>query len=104
MRLHHGLIFGWVGLFADGTSQSSSQTGRHAELMSKAGEEIRRSQVALVGDLMFESLGKIEMLKERNDVCESFVERKHVRITWNSETSMHSIENRVRGLVSNDVM
>src|SRR5712664_576595 len=56
------------------------------------------------GDLIAQNALVREMLEHRNKIGEAFMERMNVRIAWLVETGMNAVEQRVRCLVSDDVV
>ena len=115
MRRHHFLIIGRIGYqppplavvveVADGIAQRAAAADRASELDGQAAQHRFRFQVAArAPDLVLQHLAHREMLHQRDDVGEAFVQRQHVGIRGRVEAAVHAVQNGVRGFVRHDVV
>ena len=88
-------------------AQRAAQAGRVAELLASCAEQVlagERMSPRVRGDLVAQHLGKREVLEQRHDVGEGLVEGEHVGVARLDEAAVHAVEQRVRGLVGDDVV
>ena len=116
MGFHGRPIRGGVGgrrlpdarLFIDPAERIAECTvvaDRLAELLSKLTQQVLRGEVASVlSDLVAENAGKAEVLHQGHDVGECFVEGQGVGVARLDESMVHPVEQRVGGLVGDDVV
>ena len=92
--------------FADETAQRAVHAHRLPELLRQLSEalaDLRRRALRLP-DLACQRLRHREVLEQRDNVGESFVERRHVDIGPLGIAGMQPVEQRVRRLVRDDVV
>jgi hypothetical protein len=94
----------WI-VRADRTPQSPVVPDGSSELLRELAEKaLAREIAARPRYLVAEHLGKAEVLKQRDDVGECFVERESVRTGRLDEPPVHPVEEGVRCLVCDDVV
>ncbi len=90
---------------ADGVAQRSAAADRLAELVRELAQQVLARQVAArLGDLVAQGLRLREVLEQGDDVGERLVERQHVGVARLREVAVQAVEQRVRGLVRDDVV
>ena len=91
---------------ADGVAQGAAHAGGMTKLSGQlAQQRLVAEEVSLGGcDLVAQDLGKGEVLQQRHDVGEAFMEGEHIGIGGIDELAMHAVEQGVRGLVGDDVL
>src|SRR5215469_8417654 len=57
-----------------------------------------------VSDLIAQNLREREVLQQRHNVRKSLVKRQHIGVGRIHELTVHAVEQRVRGLMSNNVL
>ena len=92
-------------VLADRVAQRAVRAAGVAELRGELREQVLAAQVAArPGDLVRQHFRKREVLKERDDVGEGFVERQDVRVGRLHEVLVEAVEQRMRRLVRDDVV
>src|SRR5262249_52488216 len=116
VRFGRSYIFARVGLlglpnsflidFANSAAQSSPHPDSTTELTGEFAEKVAivSNITACSGDLMTQNLREREMLKQSDDVRKPFVKREHIWIRRVQEGTAHSIQQRMGGLVRDDVV
>src|SRR6185369_14075531 len=90
---------------SDRVTQRATLPGRASELQRQTAENRLRPQVtAGATDLSLEDLGYREVLHQRDDVSERFMQREHVIVRGLVEATMHAVADRVRRFMGHDVV
>ena len=86
-------------------AQRAGAADRLAELVGEAGQQrIAAQRAAAVGDLVPDHVGHREMLEQSDDVGETLVEGEDVDIGRVDRAAMDAVQDRMRGLVGDDVL
>ena len=94
-----------VDRLADRAAQRLPSAGCAAEFDGKLPKYRLGPQVAATtADLMLEQFGQVEPLKQCDDIGEGLVKCQHIDVGGFGESRVHPVEDRVGGLVGDDVV